>query len=34
MIFIYIYLFMILFNPFGTWKIEKLDFWDANNSKP
>ena len=24
--------FLILFNPFITGKIEKLDFWDANNS--
>ena len=25
--------FFILFNPFITWKIEKIDFWDAYNSK-
>ena len=24
--------FLILFNPFITRKIEKLDFWDTNNS--
>ena len=24
--------FLILFNSFGTRKIEKLDFWDSNNS--
>ena len=22
----------IMFNPFSTGKIEKLDFWDSNNS--
>ena len=25
-------LFFILLNPFSTRKIEKLDFWDFNNS--
>ena len=26
-----VFVFFILFNPFYTRKIEKLDFWDANN---
>ena len=32
MVFIFIFIFLTLFNPFSSGEIEKLDFWDANNS--
>ena len=31
MFYLFIYLFLILFNPFSNRKIEKLDVWDAND---